>query len=182
MARQFSFGETKVCNMHLHVLFCRRRFALLFLNPTSASLAMPHVWVATVTLLCLLYHMIRTKFGICGEIKQDIWICLHKWYIASLSHYSWPRGPNSHTIRAKNQGIQNILVTSSIRVSRYFLHNENADGHQHLWYLNLLYGFDVYAKFIVKIKFSIIFLCSILYSINHGIPYISFPFFHFKLR
>ena len=50
MAGQFSFGETEVYNMHMHVVFCRRRIALLFPNPTSASLAIPRVQVATTIL------------------------------------------------------------------------------------------------------------------------------------
>ena len=123
MAGQFSFGETEVCNMHVHVLFffffwCvhilfyRRTIALLFPNPTSASLAIPRVRVATAILRIVPFipNDSHKKLDMRGEWNR---ICPHNWYIGSLSYHSWPRGPNSLTIRAGNQGLQNIFVTSS---------------------------------------------------------------------
>ena len=113
MAGQFSFGETEVYNMHMHVVFCRRRIALLFPNPTSASLAIPRVQVATTILRTVPFipNYSHQNLDMRGEWNR---ICLHNWYIGSLSSHSWPRGPNSLTIRAGNQGLQNIFVTSSI--------------------------------------------------------------------
>ena len=56
-----------ICNMHLHVLFCQRRFALLFPNPTSASLATAHVRAATVILYTVPVY--TTWFA------PNLWIC-----------------------------------------------------------------------------------------------------------
>jgi hypothetical protein len=66
MAGQFSFGKTEIC-MHVHVSLCQRRTALLFVNPTSASLPLiPHARVATVVrATVLLYCMICTRIWIC---------------------------------------------------------------------------------------------------------------------
>ena len=112
MAGQFSFGEIEVCNMHVHILFCQKRIALLFPNPTSASLAIPRVRVATAILrkVPFIPNDSHNKLDMRGESNR---ICLHNWYIGPLSCYSWPRGPNSLTIIAGNQGLQNIFVTSS---------------------------------------------------------------------
>ena len=114
MAGQLSFGETEVCNMDVHVLFCRRRrrIALLFPNPTSASLAIPRVRVATAILRIVPFipNDSHKNLDMRGEWNR---ICPHNWYVGSLSYHSWPRGPNSLTIRAGNQGLQNIFVTFS---------------------------------------------------------------------
>ena len=75
MAGKFSFGETEVCNMHVHVLFCRRRIALLFPNPTSASLAIPRVRVATTinsTYSAFYTKWLAPKFGYARGMKWDM--------------------------------------------------------------------------------------------------------------
>ena len=56
MAGQFSFGEIEVCNMHVHILFYQKRIALLFPNPTSVSLAIPHVRVVMVVLRTMPFY------------------------------------------------------------------------------------------------------------------------------
>ena len=71
MAGQFSFGEIEVCNMHVHILFCQKRIALLFPNPTSASLAIPHVRVVMVVLRTMPFYTtwFAPNFGYARGIK-----------------------------------------------------------------------------------------------------------------
>ena len=116
-----------LCNMHLHVLFCQRRFALLFPNPISTSLTITQVRAAMVILYTVPFmpHDSHQIYGYARGMKQDIWISLLNWYIRSLSHCSWPRGPNSLTIKLKLEALTSKYLcmlqtyTSSSRVPSY---------------------------------------------------------------
>ena len=115
-----------ICNMHLHVLFCQRRFALLFPNPTSASLAIPHVRAATVILYTVPFYTIwfspnlwicdGNEIGYLDMPAQLVYKITFSLFMASWSQFT------HHQIKAGNLDFKITLLhtyTSSSRVSRY---------------------------------------------------------------
>ena len=143
MAGQFSFGETEVCNMHVHVLFFFFFFDACIFSFTEGQLhcysLTPHLlpWQFLVFELpqqfyvqCLLYQMILTKNWICegNEIgyartigTQDRFLIIHGLVVLILL-------PSE--LETKDFKISLLHLQAGVSRYIYFLRIENAETQQ----------------------------------------------------